>query len=148
MWELISMGGWTHPVHVHLIDFQVLSRNGQSPFPYEMGWKDVLLLSDAEEVEVIARFAPHCGKYMLHCHNTVHEDHDMMTQFEVLELDENGNVVIDKDENGNLPKNAPCELDLTKPLPAAKLGSQPPPDRFKEKPDACSTLPRPSTCPE
>jgi hypothetical protein len=25
------------------------------------------------------------GKYMIHCHNLVHEDHDMMSQFEVVD---------------------------------------------------------------
>jgi spore coat protein A, manganese oxidase len=29
------------------------------------------------------RFGPQLGRYMIHCHNLVHEDHDMMTQFEV-----------------------------------------------------------------
>jgi spore coat protein A len=24
------------------------------------------------------------GPYMIHCHNTDHEDHDMMTQYELL----------------------------------------------------------------
>jgi multicopper oxidase len=32
---------------------------------------------------MIMRFGPNKGKYMIHCHNLVHEDHDMMTQFEV-----------------------------------------------------------------
>jgi hypothetical protein len=26
---------------------------------------------------------PRTGRYMMHCHNLVHEDHDMMVQFEV-----------------------------------------------------------------
>ena len=34
-------------------------------------------------MRVIAKFGPRKGKYMIHCHNLVHEDHDMMTQFEV-----------------------------------------------------------------
>ena len=29
------------------------------------------------------KFAPHRGRYMIHCHNLVHEDHDMMGQFGV-----------------------------------------------------------------
>jgi FtsP/CotA-like multicopper oxidase with cupredoxin domain len=83
VWTLSNAGGWTHPVHIHLVDFQILERNGQEPFPYERGWKDVVLLKDFETVKVVARFGPHRGKYMIHCHNIVHEDHDMMTQFEV-----------------------------------------------------------------
>ena len=38
---------------------------------------------------MIARFDG-IGKYMVHCHNLVHEDHDMMTQFEVLDPHEVG----------------------------------------------------------
>ena len=29
------------------------------------------------------KFGPNLGRYMMHCHNLVHEDHDMMVQFEV-----------------------------------------------------------------
>ena len=32
---------------------------------------------------MIGRFGPTTGKYMMHCHNLVHEDHDMMTNFDV-----------------------------------------------------------------
>ena len=31
------------------------------------------------------KFGGHAGKYMMHCHNLVHEDHDMMGQFEVID---------------------------------------------------------------
>jgi spore coat protein A, manganese oxidase len=76
-------GGWFHPIHVHLIDFKVLDRNGRPPFAYERGPKDVVYLGEGETVRVIARFGPNLGRYMMHCHNLVHEDHDMMVQFEV-----------------------------------------------------------------
>jgi spore coat protein A, manganese oxidase len=76
-------GGWFHPVHVHLIDFKILDRNGRPPYPYELGPKDVVYVGEGETVRVIARFGPRTGKYMMHCHNLVHEDHDMMTHFEV-----------------------------------------------------------------
>jgi len=29
------------------------------------------------------QFGPLVGRYMVHCHNLVHVDHDMMTQFAV-----------------------------------------------------------------
>jgi FtsP/CotA-like multicopper oxidase with cupredoxin domain len=84
IWELEnSSGGWFHPVHIHLIDFKVLDRNGQPPFPYERGPKDVVYVGENETVRVLMRFGPHLGRYMMHCHNLVHEDHDMMVQFEV-----------------------------------------------------------------
>ncbi|NMG06088.1 multicopper oxidase family protein [Brasilonema sp. UFV-L1] len=72
-----------HPMHVHLIDAQILDRNSQSPFAYERGLKDVFYVGENETVRVIGKFRPHTGKYMYHCHNIVHEDHDMMGQFQV-----------------------------------------------------------------
>jgi spore coat protein A len=85
IWEFKNdSGGWHHPVHVHLIDFKILSRNGRAPFGYEVGPKDVVYLGEGETVRVLARFDEGVGKYMMHCHNLVHEDHDMMTQFEVV----------------------------------------------------------------
>ncbi|MGH2554999.1 MAG: multicopper oxidase family protein [Actinomycetota bacterium] len=84
IWELANPhGGWFHPVHIHLIDFQILDRNGRPPFAYEQGPKDVVYVGENETVRVLARFGPHNGRYMMHCHNLVHEDHDMMVQFQV-----------------------------------------------------------------
>jgi FtsP/CotA-like multicopper oxidase with cupredoxin domain len=95
IWKLTnSSGGWFHPVHIHLVDFQVLTRNGSASgvLPYERGPKDVVYVGENETVRVAMRFAgpaagegwptPH-GRYMMHCHNLVHEDHDMMMQFSV-----------------------------------------------------------------
>jgi spore coat protein A, manganese oxidase len=84
LWVLENKsGGWFHPIHIHLIDFQVLDRNGRPPQPYERGPKDVVYLGENQVVRVIGRYGPHNGKYMLHCHNTVHEDDDMMFQMQV-----------------------------------------------------------------
>ena len=84
IWELENPGGgWFHPVHIHLVDFKVLDRNGRPPEPYEQGPKDVVYVGENEKVRVIMRFENQRGKYMMHCHNLVHEDHDMMVQFEV-----------------------------------------------------------------
>ena len=76
-------GGWFHPVHIHLIDFKILDRNGKAPFAYEKGPKDVVYVGEGEKVRVIMKFGPHEGRYMVHCHNLPHEDHDMMHQFRV-----------------------------------------------------------------
>ena len=93
IWEFINPGsGWFHPIHVHLIDMQMLDRNGRDVLPYERGWKDVFHLGEFEKVRVIGEFGPRNpeykkrfihGKFMMHCHNLVHEDHAMMTVFEV-----------------------------------------------------------------
>ncbi|KAL6711901.1 hypothetical protein ACN47E_002944 [Coniothyrium glycines] len=90
VWELEnSSGGWSHPVHIHLVDFQILSRSGgkRGVLPYEReALKDVVLLGENEKVTVIARYAPYDGVYMFHCHNLIHEDHDMMAAFNVTSL--------------------------------------------------------------
>ncbi len=88
IWELSNNGGWMHPVHIHFVDWQILARNGRKPLPYERGWKDVFRVDHFETVRVIAEFGRRNGdylqgKFMMHCHNLVHEDHSMMTQFEV-----------------------------------------------------------------
>ena len=52
IWELKnSSGGWFHPVHIHFIDFKVLSRNGKPPLPHELGPKDVVYVGENETVE-------------------------------------------------------------------------------------------------
>ena len=85
IWELRNdSGGWFHPVHIHLIDFRILDRNGRPPFAYELGPKDTAYVGEGETVRVLMRFDGR-GRYMTHCHNLVHEDHDMMSQFEVVD---------------------------------------------------------------
>jgi spore coat protein A, manganese oxidase len=87
VWTLRNpSGGWFHPVHIHLVDFKILSRTGvdanlRGVQPYERGPKDVVYVGENETVKVIAHFGPQAGRYMIHCHNLVHEDHDMMHQF-------------------------------------------------------------------
>jgi spore coat protein A, manganese oxidase len=84
VWTLENRsGGWFHPIHVHLIDFLILDRNGAPPRAQERGPKDVVYLGENETIRFIGKFGPHPGKYMLHCHNADHEDHDMMFQMQV-----------------------------------------------------------------
>jgi FtsP/CotA-like multicopper oxidase with cupredoxin domain len=73
-----------HPIHVHLAPFQVLSRGGKEPGPYDAGWKDTVDIRPAEVVEVLVRFTQHKGKYLIHCHNLEHEDMAMMAAFETV----------------------------------------------------------------
>lgn len=83
-------GGWSHPIHIHLIDFQIVSRVGGrgAVTGYEaVSLKDVVYLGENEEVELVANFQPWGGVYMFHCHNLVHEDHDMMAAFNVTDVD-------------------------------------------------------------
>jgi bilirubin oxidase len=52
--------------------------------------KDVVWLNTNEQVNVIARYAPWDGFYMFHCHNLIHEDHEMMAAFNVTALTDLG----------------------------------------------------------
>jgi len=53
-WVLKNGGKSTHPVHIHLVDFQVLSRTGErSVLPYEAaGMKDTVYLEAGEYVQI------------------------------------------------------------------------------------------------
>lgn len=105
IWEIENKsGGWFHPVHIHLVDFQILSRNGKPAAAWERGPKDVMYVGEEEKIQVIMQFGPHKGRYMVHCHNLVHEDHSMMFQFRV------GLGVNDPDPNDPILA-APAKLD-------------------------------------
>ena len=70
IWVFTNAGsGMTHPIHIHLVEFEVLSRTGgrNEVLPYEgAGRKDVVYLGPRETVKVVARFAPWPGVYMFH----------------------------------------------------------------------------------
>lgn len=70
-----------HPVHLHLDQFQVVSRNNRALGAFDHGWKDTVDLRPAEAVEVVTRFTDYPGTFMLHCHNLEHEDMAMMGDF-------------------------------------------------------------------
>jgi spore coat protein A len=87
LWEIeTSGGGWFHPLHIHFVDFQVLTRNGGPPRPEERGPKDVVYVDEDSRLRLLMQFSQvggRHGRYMIHCHNLTHEDHDMMTQFQI-----------------------------------------------------------------
>ncbi|PNS14417.1 Iron transport multicopper oxidase [Sphaceloma murrayae] len=89
-----SSGGWSHPIHIHLVDFQIISRTGgdrTAVLAQERNvLKDVIWLGRNEVIKVIARYAPWDGLYMFHCHNLIHEDHAMMASFNVSALNDLG----------------------------------------------------------
>jgi FtsP/CotA-like multicopper oxidase with cupredoxin domain len=75
---------WAHPVHIHMEEFRILYRNGKAPPASEQTKKDVLSLGPDEEVQIFLRFRDFYGKYPIHCHNVLHEDHEMMLRFDVV----------------------------------------------------------------
>jgi FtsP/CotA-like multicopper oxidase with cupredoxin domain len=84
-WFIVNKsGGWQHPVHIHFEEFRILSRNGVKvqPGDIEYSRKDVMQLRFGDTIELLIRFRDMKGGYPFHCHNTVHEDHQMMMLWE------------------------------------------------------------------
>jgi spore coat protein A, manganese oxidase len=79
VWRFVT--DFHHPVHLHLDHFQVLSRNGGGPGPYDAGWKDTVDVRPSEAVEIVTRFTDYQGAFLLRCHNLEHEDMAMMADF-------------------------------------------------------------------
>ncbi|HKB16378.1 MAG TPA: multicopper oxidase domain-containing protein [Planctomycetota bacterium] len=77
-------GGWSHPIHIHLEEFRILEINGQNPQGTLVSRKDMAELAPNTEVRVLQHFRDWLGKYPMHCHNTVHEDHAMMVRWDVV----------------------------------------------------------------
>jgi FtsP/CotA-like multicopper oxidase with cupredoxin domain len=85
-WNLQNnSGGWMHPIHIHFEEFRMLTRNGVTigPGNVEYSRKDVLRLQHAELNSVFFRFRDYEGRYPIHCHNTIHEDHAMMMRWDI-----------------------------------------------------------------
>jgi FtsP/CotA-like multicopper oxidase with cupredoxin domain len=78
-----NSGGWMHPIHIHVEEFQILTRNGVAPGPAEIARKDVSPLHHNETVQLFFRCRDWLGRYPLHCHNVVHEDHAMMLRWDI-----------------------------------------------------------------
>jgi len=79
IWRLVA--DIDHPIHMHLTQFQVLSRNGGPAHRADAGWKDTVYLRATEVAEIAVRFTDYPGRYVLHCHNLEHEDMGMMASF-------------------------------------------------------------------
>jgi FtsP/CotA-like multicopper oxidase with cupredoxin domain len=90
-WILRNSGeDWAHPVHIHLEEHLIVSRSGLATtddkrFLIETSRKDVSVIDPGEELEIFLRFRDWTGRYPIHCHNTVHEDHGMMLSWEVVD---------------------------------------------------------------
>jgi FtsP/CotA-like multicopper oxidase with cupredoxin domain len=79
-------GGWQHPVHIHFEEHRTLMRNG-TPIPStcsEYGRKDVIQLGAKQEVKLFMRFRDVKGRYVMHCHNVIHEDSGMMVRWDIV----------------------------------------------------------------
>ncbi len=78
-------GGWAHPIHIHLEEYHLLERNKRPVVSgSERARKDVFRLGAGEEVKIYCKFRDFLGRYPMHCHNTLHEDHAMMVRFDII----------------------------------------------------------------
>ena len=80
-WELVNTGIMDHPFHLHVNQFQILSRDGKS-LPYLAG-KDTVNVSPGETVRLRVKFNDFTGKTVYHCHILDHEDLGMMGIMEI-----------------------------------------------------------------
>ena len=100
VWDFINRSNETHPLHMHLVRFQILDRQNftvgsdgvtiiptgpRTPPPAdEAGWKDTARCPPTQITRVIARFEDYSGMYPYHCHMLEHEDNEMMRQMQVM----------------------------------------------------------------
>ncbi|MGH3098202.1 MAG: multicopper oxidase family protein [Streptosporangiales bacterium] len=82
LWKVRSLNV-EHPIHIHLVRFQILSKGGSEPSEYDKGWKDTVNMDSGGSAELLMRFDGYRGKYVFHCHNLEHEDMMMMANFKV-----------------------------------------------------------------
>ena len=84
-WELWNWSADAHPIHIHLVKFEVVDRQiiggaARPPEPWETGWKDTVIAYPNEITRVKALFDI-AGLYVWHCHILSHEDNEMMVPF-------------------------------------------------------------------
>ena len=86
IWEIKSTSGFSHPFHIHDVEFYVLDINGAAAPNYQQGWKDVIMVRSNTTVRFIAKFSDFADAdhpFMYHCHIAKHEDDGLMAQFVV-----------------------------------------------------------------
>ncbi len=102
IWELVNLTDDVHPIHLHMVKFQILDRRRFDGFQYmtagtlrytgpamapdanELGWKDTARVNAKTVTRIIVPFEGYPGRYVWHCHILEHEDNEMMRPYEVL----------------------------------------------------------------
>jgi spore coat protein A len=102
IWTLINPTNDSHPIHLHLVRFQILDRQPYEPWifqtkrqlhflgppqlpdPNEAGWKDTVRAHSQMVTRIIVPFAGYTGRYVWHCHILEHEDNEMMRPYDVV----------------------------------------------------------------
>ncbi|HXR97301.1 MAG TPA: multicopper oxidase domain-containing protein [Terriglobales bacterium] len=98
IWEFVNLTDDSHPIHLHLVRFQILDRRPfelvnevvqesappRPPAPEERGWKDTVRCPPGAITRIIVRFEGYAGRYLWHCHLLEHEANDMMRPYDLL----------------------------------------------------------------
>ncbi len=89
-WTVTNSSAIAHPFHIHDVQFQIISINGNTNIPaYARGWKDTFLVpAGGGSLEFITKFEDFSDDaipYMYHCHMLTHEDGGMMGGFTVVD---------------------------------------------------------------
>ena len=102
IWSFVNLTDDSHPIHLHLVRFQILDRRPFDLFTYlndgklrytaaaippdasEAGWKDTVRADPGMVTRIIVRFEGFAGRYVWHCHVLEHEDNEMMRPYDVL----------------------------------------------------------------
>jgi spore coat protein A, manganese oxidase len=85
IWEIYNFTEDAHPIHLHLVQFQIVDRqpfgnDSYTPNPGETGFKDTVIALPGEITRIKAKFdIP--GLYVWHCHILEHEDNEMMRPY-------------------------------------------------------------------
>jgi spore coat protein A len=99
IWSFVNLTDDSHPIHLHMVRFQLLDRR---PFdlsvyqltrkivytgpsiplgPSETGWKDTVRVDPMTITRIIVKFEGFAGRYVWHCHMLEHEDNEMMRPY-------------------------------------------------------------------
>jgi spore coat protein A len=84
VWEVVNRTAVAHVMHLHHNDWYLLARDGKPPPPWEDCLKETFFVFPGERILLAGRFTDHLGKFVIHCHMFDHEDHGLMSQFEVV----------------------------------------------------------------
>ena len=89
IWEFENPTSSYHPMHVHLVKFQILDKTDMTtgqPIPLQPWeantWKDIVHIPPNVRARIIMDFEDYAGRFPNHCHLLDHEDHEMMRQFQ------------------------------------------------------------------
>ncbi len=83
-WTFSGGNIFGHSIHIHDIQFNIVSRSSGAIADYEKGWKDTYFIHLGETVSVVAKFddfSDTTWPFMYHCHFPNHEDDGLMGQF-------------------------------------------------------------------